>query len=203
MRPMGNSHSGLGRSDHHTRATGQKVHQMPSLATLLSVELEQRCPGLTTEEGVFQQLERLLLLECGAGVPWKVLAQEGDGVQKQTSAKPGRTAHKARAERVRDNQGLGHCEGEPLRKEPGWGTAMSSPLGPRACLEVPGSPSWLEVMEPRLSPELSFGGAPDFSGQRPGELKAGLGPLAVCAAGTVAAPLGPQGADRTKANLNL
>lgn len=122
----------------------------------------------------------------GAGIPWKVLAQAGDGGLNHLRTGRAEGARRPRAQPL--------C-GEPLEKERAGGTATSLPLGPRACLEVPGSPPWLEVMEPRLSPEPSSGGAPHFLGWRPGEPKAGLRPLAVCDAGTLATLLGPRGAD--------
>lgn len=154
-----------------------------SHASLISVEPEQRRPGLAWRKGSASAGETRRPQDGGAGVLWKVLAQKGDGGPNQSSAWPGGTAHGARAERVREAQGLSHCEGN-LGAQP-----------PAPHLD-PGSPPWLEAWEPKLSPEPSSGGAPHFSGCRPGEPKAGLRPLAVCDAG-------PRGADWREENLDL
>lgn len=66
-------------------------------------------------------------------------------------ARPGGRWRRKELSRARGAQGLSRCEGGPRRKEPGWGSAQERP-------EVPGSPPWLEAMEP------SSGGAPHFWG---------------------------------------
>lgn len=106
--------------------------------------------------------------------PW---TRRGEGVSTAEGPPPGAGSRKGA------RPGGTEPEAEP-RLGAGKGTSgrsgLRQPRAPPSDPEPAGgacSPLWLVAMEP------SSGGAPHFSGLRPGEPKAGLGPLAVCATG--------------------